>query len=132
MMISYKRQNPLLSEMVISLLFFSVCACIIICVFVSAYKQSEGATSRQEALIYAQSVAEDFKASDTGFSQYFVDKGWTGAADCFSTNAHFSRTDYSFTVTEVSGFSHIRGFSIKAEAGGETSFSFNVEVYCDE
>lgn len=119
----------MLAEMVICLLFFSICACITLCVYVDAYNRSENALSQQQALVYAQNIAEGYKGSNLPFDEYFICETWGNEPGKKSADVCFSKTIYSFRVSETDDKPGIRGFTLTAFAGGKQKFSFDVEVY---
>lgn len=59
-MVKHNRQNTLLMEILIVVLFFALCSTVILNVFVGAHNQSEQA----DALIAAQSLADRLYAAD--------------------------------------------------------------------
>ena len=63
-MVKHNRQNTLLMEILIVVLFFALCSTVILNVFVGAHNQSERAGAQADALIAAQSLADRLYAAD--------------------------------------------------------------------
>ena len=63
-MVKYNRQNTLLMEILIVVLFFALCSTVILNVFVGAHNQSARAGAQADALIAAQSLADRLYAAD--------------------------------------------------------------------
>ena len=63
-MVKHNRQNTLLMEILIVVLFFALCSTVILNVFVGAHNQSEQAGAQADALIAAQSLADRLYAAD--------------------------------------------------------------------
>ena len=82
-MVKHNRQNTLLMEILIVVLFFALCSTVILNVFVGAHNQSERAGAQADALIAAQ----EYKVTDKLF---------------FGTDFPFARVDES-----VEGLVHI-------------------------
>ena len=57
-MVKHNRQNTLLMEILIVVLFFALCSTVILNVFVGAHNQSARAGAQADALIAAQSLAD--------------------------------------------------------------------------
>lgn len=62
-MVKHNRQNTLLMEILIVVLFFALCSTVILNVFVGAHNQSERAGAQADALIAAQSLADRLYAA---------------------------------------------------------------------
>ena len=65
-MVKHNRQNTLLMEILIVVLFFALCSTVILNVFVGAHNQSARAGAQADALIAAQSLADRLYAADDG------------------------------------------------------------------
>mgnify|MGYP005959906305 FL=1 len=63
-MVKHNRQNTLLMEILIVVLFFALCSTVILNVFVGAHNQSVRAGAQADALIAAQSLADRLYAAD--------------------------------------------------------------------
>ena len=63
-MVKHNRQNTLLMEILIVVLFFALCSTVILNVFVGAHNQSERAGAQADALIAAQSLADRLYAAN--------------------------------------------------------------------
>ena len=63
-MVKHNRQNTLLMEILIVVLFFALCSTVILNVFVGAHNQSARAGAQADALIAAQSLADRLYAAD--------------------------------------------------------------------
>ena len=91
-----KRHSSLfLIELMIALLFFSLAAAICIQFFIQAHLLSQRAENLNEAVLIANSLAEEFRATngDMVETQFFYDQNW-GSVD--ANNAVFTTT---FTIT---------------------------------
>ena len=103
-----KRQSPMLMEMLIVLLFFSVCAALLVGVFGSAYKKSESALVKTEALQLCEGYAELFSAQNISAADYFNSLGWTMTEDgSYQTTQSISKSEVTFIAelkTEPEGF----------------------------
>lgn len=62
-MVKHNRQNTLLMEILIVVLFFALCSTVILNVFVGAHNQSARAGAQADALIAAQSLADRLYAA---------------------------------------------------------------------
>ena len=58
------KTNSFLLEMILMILFFSVSAAVILQLFASSHNIQKQSSSKNEALLYAQTLAEEFKASE--------------------------------------------------------------------
>ena len=125
---AFKRQNPMLVEMLINLLFFSVCACLLACVFAQAYTKSEYALSAQYALEESQSIAEQFKAENTDCEEFFMALGWDESESGYTRSYGFSKTEWTLCANRIELPEGVEGFELCAYSGGERCFGFNVEV----
>lgn len=124
-----ERHNPLMFEMLINLLFFAFCACVIICVFASAYRQSTQTALKQRAVSYAQSAAAEFSASSLSEEEYLISNGWTTADEGVYV---LEKDGCSYTAAVISVIPGISGFRLSAAQNDTEIFAFNVEVYRNE
>ena len=112
-----KRQNPMLVEMLITLLFFALCACILVSVFADAYKTGENALSQQEALLHAQDIAEKYRLTGA------LDEDWMLYDGAYVQDRTFSKTLYRFVITDRVG---AEGLSLSVYRGESECFKFNM------
>ena len=119
----FRRHNPMLAEMIIILLFFAVCACILVGVFGEAYSLSERSDSMNKALYYAQSLAEGFKCSEDSVPVYLQANGFKPSEGGFTKDMRFSKSVYKIACTPDSRLS---GFDIRVTVGGDACFNFRV------
>lgn len=57
------KTNSFLLEMILMILFFSVSAAVILQLFASSHNIQKQSSSKNEALLYAQTLAEEMKSS---------------------------------------------------------------------
>ncbi len=129
------RQNPMLAEMLIVLLFFALSACVLAGVFATAYKSGERARSESEALLWAEDLAEGFALSNDGAGEYLSAEGWTYEDGAYRYSQKFSKTEYSFSAVSFeraykSG--KVLGFELTALAGGEPAFEMPASNFVAE
>lgn len=125
---NYRRSNPLLAEIIIILLFFSLCACVLVSVFGSAHSTSQNALGQEQALLRAQDLAERFKLSalpaadflaQEGFSTDAVlpDRSFEALEGAWIKYESFSGLEYLFSAQPESESALLEGFSLKLWEG---------------
>ena len=78
------KTNSFLLEMILMILFFSVSAAVILQLFASSHNIQKQSSSKNEALLYAQTLAEEFKASGQNLlartseqtEERYLDENW--------------------------------------------------------
>ena len=78
------KANSFLLEMILMILFFSVSAAVILQLFASAHNIQKQSSSKNEALLYAQTLAEEFKTSESNLltstseqtQERYLDENW--------------------------------------------------------
>lgn len=114
-MANSKRQNALLVEIMIAVLFFALSSTVILDAFATAYRQSTYAATRDAAMEDAQNIAESLYVSDDA-EAFLVDAGfveegglWKREAENFSVQVALSQTKteagelHSAVITVLSG-----------------------------
>lgn len=129
--VSYRRQNPMLAEMVIILLFFSICACILTGVFAAAFSQSEQAASLNDALVCSEEILESFKVSTDSPAVFLEGLGFSRDASAWSCKKRFSKTVYLFSAATTET-NNTEGFVLTVSSGKEDCFSLPIVRYCGE
>ena len=120
------RPNPMLTEMLIVLLFFALSACVLVGVFSSAYKSGEIARSETEALLWAEDLAERFCLSNRSADEFLEGEGWEALDGEYLYKKQFSRTEYSFTAKPFAleyASGEVRGFDLSAVSYEKMMFS---------
>ncbi len=140
---NYRRSNPLLAEIIIILLFFSLCACVLVGVFGSAHTTSQGALGQEQALLCAQDIAERFKLSSLDAAQFLTREGFDPKAvlpdrsfealeGAWIKYVDFSGMAYILSAQPIEGEAHLVGFSLsltdarKGNGRGERLFTLPV------
>ena len=89
------KTNSFLLEMILMILFFSVSAAVILQLFASSHNIQKQSSSKNEALLYAQTLAEEMKSSGQNLlartseqtDERYLDENWqeTGKDNAFYT-----------------------------------------------
>ena len=78
------KTNSFLLEMILMILFFSVSAAVILLLFASSHNIQKQSSSKNEALLYAQTLAEEMKSSGQNLlartseqtEERYLDENW--------------------------------------------------------
>ena len=128
-MSAYRRHNPMLSEMLVTLLFFAVCACILVGVFADAYSKSEKSSATQAALVFAQDIAEGFEDSCLTSSEYLLNLGFEQGEDgAYVLETRFSRSNVTF-YAQINDEEKLSSFDLSAYFSETEAFSFPVTYF---
>jgi len=115
-----------LMEMIIVILFFSICAGICIQVFAKADQMSRKASNLNHAVVRAESIAEEIrsgsgKADGQTYDTYW-DSDWKETADP-------SRAEYSSRIILSTDQDHMETADIRILKGEEILFSMTADHY---
>ncbi len=119
------RQNPMLAEILIVLLFFALSACVLVGVFASAHKSSEAARSESEALLWAENLVETFALSEADANEFLSANDWTVETGIYVKTQRFSKTEYTFTAMPFENeyeSGSVLGFRLTAFSGENIAF----------
>lgn len=125
-----KRQSMLLVEIVIAVLFFALCATVILDVFSTAYMQSARAGALSEATVSAQNLAERLKASPD-WDAVLADEGLSGQDGAYTAE----RDGFTLRVTlsqEAEGAGEMRTATICATRGEDALLTLPAARYTPE
>ena len=118
----YVRFSPVLAEILVCVLFLSICMSICVGLFADAHNINSRATREQNAVFYAQDIAEKFLMSDLS-AEAFLNENVAVVTNGAAEITTLQNNRYSFVICNLEG---LDGFTVSAYDMDNALFSFPV------